>query len=1487
MAPIQPPKNRGGRPRKHRTDIDAAAAVRASKLRWYHQSQQPKGPADFIAYEPPHPNLPTDTPPSGLRTSPDIRIPLDDEAEQIDASESPRPIPLPTTTRHPLRDNDKEVAAQIQQIQIEEQADNLESDEYYGAVSQRMSEMDAEAVEILMGLQSASATKGEGRAEGLKTLVSPSRAAPAHLAMDGLDKGERVCDEEPLISCLLTAASIDEAVMTLGNDSTTASTPSNRPASIQRSHESPIPPRTPSQKTPPLQSSKQSTGKQSASRGRRSFPLQNNNLMSWVTSLPERQPTDTTPTTTPPAAPSNAPPSSPCQIEIVAPLSVQPEPCLVPDTVLDTATPPRNPAPPQSPPPRASPDTAPSSGPSTPAERTATTLAKQLRNFQGCTHDQHREANRRHHEHHRRPDVHSQCFSLPQITHTLRGNDRETPLPDVLCCPKLMKPADLDGLDYRAAFEGADAPGPPDGGEMRDEHLPKNLCLSRFHSSSRKNRRAKTTFDIDSTSCFITSLAAARLGIEFLPKNHAILTLDSDVHFGLRAPVYNRRGVLSTVYVPLGKLPNYCMGNVVGMTPLFIYIFFPGLHSESNYEHSNHLSTEDHELLYDGVISPSMNKIIGSSNIMLHYPATARVVNIDATTISRENLARKESAAREQQLRHTIQARYLDQLWNCMLETIDENPAFHRFRGATLFMHAKNTKLAFMDSSLTAAFDSWEAQWSRATDPQFYNKDRTFVDLAKQTTSEDHALPYDNIPDNHEAEVYLWKKCCLDAYAKTRKVVNADSSPAKGSPRETTYTWATMRDAVGKTFFAAPNGKETQDGLIYSQFYELIKTPFDTSKVYVFDNESVENLALDPGYVRSLQQEGAGITFSKRVCEFAYLHSKKRAYANLLDNRWKSYGVREEHRISLSMMEEIYQQWRQWDLYDDESESTPGVLPYYIIPTKELLGFLYAQINKFCFLFEHVLAHTAMNYSLPETMMMVTALRALRFCYGGSLIQRESLLYKDRWEVLRNQRPVIKEGLGMHDTMERCGFGWFLPKFNWATWRLAPPHGENILVGNILMHEEYKRRWRAVKDLRDVYVRFSQAESWYSRYNVHQSVPLIAKWLEYLHVLNLEQFDTDVWKAMLRANKRSSELAPEAIAHNGEMRFCYHGMRRKFSVNGVLTPPHLVTGNKMRFERMGELLDFLFLWDDGEERAGWDHKPYRTILRKSFDLIERRLGSQRASRWLNEFLHLVRLTHWVLPYASNAGLITTSKTSRRQGLQGRMMWFSAVYADPKMAALPSPSQPRTLYDVLRRARRETFGGDGEEQSWSTSQLIKACCAQGLSVAGRGETKDFWVVGKRSVGLKGFEPLWERTLPPKLKMMEQIRGKSLDELEDLMSGFSRDDAGDDDQDDAADVSLNEVGSKVEGSDLDHGLDDPTGTSRRIMAYFARQSRNGGARRSIIIRAGNTAVAGSVSHLSSTGSGIMAHFGRRLQVEGGRGSVSIEPRSTSMAGGSGSE
>ena len=58
--------------------------------------------------------------------------------------------------------------------------------------------------------------------------------------------------------------------------------------------------------------------------------------------------------------------------------------------------------------------------------------------------------------------------------------------------------------------------------------------------------------------------------------------------------------------------------------------------------------------------------------------------------------------------------------------------------------------------------------------------------------------------------------------------------PARGNLKRTVYLFATTRDSTNQTLFAALSGIERVDGLVYSQFYRLIKTPFDTLKAYVF-----------------------------------------------------------------------------------------------------------------------------------------------------------------------------------------------------------------------------------------------------------------------------------------------------------------------------------------------------------------------------------------------------------------------------------------------------------------------------------------------------------------------------------------------------------------------------------------------------------------------------------------------------------------------------
>jgi len=193
MAPNQSPKKRGGRPRKHATETDAAEAVRQSKLRSYHrarrQSRQPNGPADFIAYEPPlHGDVPADTPPeTGLRTN--IRIPQDPNTQQDNARPRPPPDPQPSAEQ-PTAEEDAEINEQIRRIQTKEQEMNTEQ-----------AERDAEIAEILLGMRAAEQAEDIG-GEELDMPESANEAGAANTPdISGLQtvatfREERISKEE-------------------------------------------------------------------------------------------------------------------------------------------------------------------------------------------------------------------------------------------------------------------------------------------------------------------------------------------------------------------------------------------------------------------------------------------------------------------------------------------------------------------------------------------------------------------------------------------------------------------------------------------------------------------------------------------------------------------------------------------------------------------------------------------------------------------------------------------------------------------------------------------------------------------------------------------------------------------------------------------------------------------------------------------------------------------------------------------------------------------------------------------------------------------------------------------------------------------------------------------------------------------------------------------------------------------------------------------
>ncbi|KAL2172947.1 uncharacterized protein P884DRAFT_321262, partial [Thermothelomyces heterothallicus CBS 202.75] len=116
-------------------------------------------------------------------------------------------------------------------------------------------------------------------------------------------------------------------------------------------------------------------------------------------------------------------------------------------------------------------------------------------------------------------------------------------------------------------------------------------------------------------------------------------------------------------------------------------------------------------------------------------------------------------------------------------------------------------------------------------------------------------------------------------------------------------------------------------------------------------------------------------------------------------------------------------------------------------------------------------------FTLVETVLMVIVLRGLRYCYGSNAIFKEPLLYGDQWTQREWAPPEPRfverqrTGLSMSRSIQQHSFGWWRPGlFQWEFWRFRGPITRRLLVGNLLLYTEYTRRWRAVRNVRNVQI---------------------------------------------------------------------------------------------------------------------------------------------------------------------------------------------------------------------------------------------------------------------------------------------------------------------------------------------------------------------------------------------------------------------------------
>ncbi|KAH6973965.1 hypothetical protein EDB80DRAFT_868011, partial [Ilyonectria destructans] len=79
-----------------------------------------------------------------------------------------------------------------------------------------------------------------------------------------------------------------------------------------------------------------------------------------------------------------------------------------------------------------------------------------------------------------------------------------------------------------------------------------------------------------------------------------------------------------------------------------------------------------------------------------------------------------------------------------------------------------------------------------------------------------------------------------------------------------------MRDTVVMTITPTHKSREVLESLLYSQFYNLIKIPFDPARQYPFQNPQLEKMTLDPSYLSDCEGSTCGNHANQASLKLAY-----------------------------------------------------------------------------------------------------------------------------------------------------------------------------------------------------------------------------------------------------------------------------------------------------------------------------------------------------------------------------------------------------------------------------------------------------------------------------------------------------------------------------------------------------------------------------------------------------------------------------------------
>ncbi|KAF4345758.1 hypothetical protein FBEOM_276 [Fusarium beomiforme] len=396
----------------------------------------------------------------------------------------------------------------------------------------------------------------------------------------------------------------------------------------------------------------------------------------------------------------------------------------------------------------------------------------------------------------------------------------------------------------------------------------------------------------------------------------------------------------------------------------------------------------------------------------------------------------------------------------------------------------------------------------------------------------------------------------------------------------------------------------------------------------------------NPQLRNGMQSIGGKPASGKNVTDRAYLASKRRCHYGLTDSKQRSFGVREEYRMSWTLFQSVLAVLRSLTL-EARCHQLPGPPSYlWAVRTPVFVDYVWHIINKFTTGFELVLAQCSEGLTTWEqTKMMDMFPQCLRVAVGGYDYSRQGALWWSRREL---PQPVdllrVYHGLGFGRTLEQFGYCWIEPRINWATLKFFPDITDSVVFGNGTLHQRYLKHGGHVRHFFDLSRRADLGLEWLQRYPMGDAITdQIVSWLCHICLQPMRAVVLHSIQSDLRPNVRTTIL-------EDHVQFCRKGLSAAL-INGMTA----VSGNRARVKSPQEVAQALFGLNEGWPLGHWENKPFRKLHQWTCTSLQHIPTENRLLQLFNCRLRRYLFAHhWVLPYPTLGGLAPRTKDGKRR-----------------------------------------------------------------------------------------------------------------------------------------------------------------------------------------------------------------------------------------------